>query len=134
VTLKRRVLGLVALLALAVPSPVAAATSSASVRLTGTLRVAIADDFAGARSQTFVTLATDTGSVPLSVSGDVSRFQGARVELSGTKLGDGRVAVEAASIVVDTPAPAPARTSPARPPARAQPDLRPPRSIRPWPW
>ena len=102
--------GLVALAAavvLAVPAvgrPTIAAAASfepGTVHLSGTFRVAVADDFAAGRSQTLYSIDSATGSIQLEISGaGADTLDGALVEVTGRSLADGSVAAAASSIVV----------------------------------
>ena len=114
----RALLALIAVLAMAIPIPAAAATPEAtpeatptttpeaatasdSVSLTGTLRVAVADDFAHSLSQTFYSIDTASGPVNLAVSGKgAETLDGALVSVTGRQQADGSVAVSADSFVV----------------------------------
>ena len=72
-----------------------------AVSLSGTLRVAIADDFAAGRSQTLYSIEDAAGSTPITVSGSgLEKLDGAAVRVSGRRLADGSVAVAAAAVVV----------------------------------
>jgi hypothetical protein len=74
----------------------------AAVTLTGTLRMAVADDFAKGRSQTLYSIDTLSGSTPITVSGkSVDKLDGALVRVSGRMQADGSVAVAASSFVVE---------------------------------
>jgi hypothetical protein len=94
----------------AAPSVASAAVSATvpaagDTTLTGTLRVAIADDFKDAKSQTFYSLETADGLVQLGVSGTgADTLDGALVSVTGNRQSDGSVAVAAGSFVVRLPA------------------------------
>jgi hypothetical protein len=71
------------------------------VTLTGTFRVAIADDFAGRTAQTIYSIDSTSGSTQLTVSGkDTRALDGALVSLTGHRGPGGSVSVAASSIVV----------------------------------
>ena len=116
---KLRFLGLVAVVLLAVPGP-AMATSPGTVTLTGTLSMTESDAVSGGQSPAGYSLSTDTELVGLEVTGDAHRKAGAKVELTGTVLSDGRVSVAATAIVVLSPA-APS-TPPTSGPGTVSPD------------
>ena len=115
----RALLALIAVLAMATPTPAAAATPAATpaatfmtpsaaatvsdgVRLIGTLRVAVADDFAHDRSQSLYSIDTASGSVNLAVSGNgAETLNGALVSVTGRARADGSFAVSADSFVVE---------------------------------
>jgi hypothetical protein len=80
----------------------APATDPDAVSLTGTLRVAIADDFAHGISQTIYSIDTPSGSTPITVPGnEADTLSGALVRVSGRRQADGSVAVAAGSLVVE---------------------------------
>jgi hypothetical protein len=115
----RRIFGLAALAAAAAlaapvqsaaagyPAPVVAsnaqaqATGPGDVDLSGTLRLSVADDFAGNAVQTTYVIENASGTTPLEVSGNPKRLIGARVHGRGHRQDDGTVAVTAQSLVVD---------------------------------
>ena len=73
-----------------------------AVSLRGTLRLAIADDFEGGRSQTLYSIDNAAGSTPITVSGTgADKLDGALVHVSGRRQADGSVAVAAGSFVVE---------------------------------
>jgi len=85
----------------ATPTAVPAADSDA-VTLTGTLRMAVSDDFVSRRSQTFYSIDSASGSVPITVSGaSVRKLDGALVRVAGRSQADGSVAVASGSFVVE---------------------------------
>jgi hypothetical protein len=111
----RTLAALIAVAAVAIPVPTAAAAllvgpasttqapalESGAVSLTGTFRVAVADDFAGGVAQTLYSLDSASGSTPLVVSGrDAQKLDGALVAIKGSLQADGSVSVSASSIVV----------------------------------
>ena len=84
------------------PALTAPAADSGVVSLTGTLRLAIADDFEDGSSQTIYSIDNAAGSTPITVSGTgVDRLDGALIQVSGRRQADGSVAVAAGSIVVE---------------------------------
>ncbi len=86
----------------ATPAPPARSADSDAVSLTGTLRLTIADDFEDGSSQTAYSIDNAAGSTPITVSGTgVDQLDGALVHVSGRRLADGSVAVQAGSIVVE---------------------------------
>ena len=85
----------------AAPTTVPSAYSDA-VTLTGTLRIAVSDDFVSRRSQTFYSIDSASGSVPITVSGaSVRKLDGALVRVAGRRQADGSVAVASGSFVVE---------------------------------
>lgn len=77
-------------------------TDSDAVTLTGTLRMAVSDDFVSRRSQTFYSIDSASGSVPITVSGaSVRKLDGALVRITGRRQADGSVAVASGSFVVE---------------------------------
>ena len=101
--LKLRILGLATVVLLTLPGP-AMATSPGTITLTGTLSVNESDAVSGGELAAGYSLSTDTELVGLEVTGDARRKAGAKVELTGTVLSDGRVSVAATAIVVLSPA------------------------------
>lgn len=119
-TSMRRVLPLAALLAIVTMSAPTGAAASAqaapaggagsqaapaggadAVGLTGTLRLAIADDFSGGQSQTLYSIDNAAGSTPITITGaGADELDGALVRVSGRRQADGSVAVAAGQIVV----------------------------------
>jgi fibronectin type 3 domain-containing protein len=117
----RALVALIAIVAMVIPTSAAAAMPAAqaspvastapagvptadpdAVTLTGTLRVAIADDFANGRSQTLYSIDTASESTPIAVSGkSVDKLDGALVRVSGRRRADGSVAVAAGAFVVE---------------------------------
>jgi hypothetical protein len=106
VNLRLRILALAALVFLASPGP-AMANSPGTVHLTGVLCIIESDTVTREQLPPSYSLSTDDGLVGLEVSGDASRKIGSTVELTGSPLADGRVAVDAAAIVVVAPAAVP---------------------------
>ena len=107
----RALVALAAAVLLAVPAagqPSAAAAAEVepgTVRLSGTFRVAVTDDFAAGRSQTLYSIDSATGSTQLAISGSgAGALDGALVEVTGVSQADGSVATSASSIVVTAPA------------------------------
>jgi hypothetical protein len=115
----RRILGLAALVlaaTLAVPVQAAAAAYPAppgewdaqaqasapgDVEVSGTLRMSVADDFAGNAQRTSYVIENASGTTSLEVSGNPEKLIGARVHGRGHQQDDGTIAVTAQSLVVD---------------------------------
>lgn len=86
----------------ALTAPLAPPVAPSTVSLRGTLRVAVADDFAGGRSRTLYSIDGPAGSTQIAVSGSgIEKLDGALVHFSGSMQTDGSVAVSAGAIVVD---------------------------------
>lgn len=79
-----------------------AALAPGTVRLTGTFRVAVADDFASGKAQTFYSIDSQSGSTQLVVSGQgADALDGALVSVTGRTLPDGRVSVATSQIAIE---------------------------------
>jgi hypothetical protein len=84
-----------------VATALAAIADSSLVTLTGTLRVQVADSFAGGKSQTYYSLQDAGGLTPLTVTGSgADRLAGALVRVGGRRQVDGSVAVSAGAFAV----------------------------------
>jgi fibronectin type 3 domain-containing protein len=84
------------------PTAAAPTADPNAVVLSGTLRLAIADDFENGSSQTIYSIDNAAGSTPITVSGpSADQLDGALVHVSGRRQADGSVAVAAGAIVVE---------------------------------
>ncbi|HEX7591743.1 MAG TPA: fibronectin type III domain-containing protein [Candidatus Limnocylindrales bacterium] len=100
---RARFIVLAGMLLLAMPGQSAALVANV-VHLSGALHGVSAETLADSATADGYLLSTDAGLVGLQITGDVTAEVGSQVELTGSRLDDGEIAVDASSIVVVTPA------------------------------